>query len=189
MGDDQPSDAELLLAIGVRDHAAFAVFYSRHQLRAFYLARRILDDQETAAEIVQEVFLQIWQRATMFDPARGAAQTWLLASVHHAAISRTRGRWGRERHAIALDEHLWLRAPGDPAADAEAAERASWLHAGLATLPTAQREAIELHYFGGLTCVELAAQTATGTNTVKGRLRRAREQLRVTLAPLAVRPE
>ena len=133
--DDQPSDAQLLLAIARDDQAAFAALYDRHSVHAFHLARKILRDHEAAEEIVQEVFLRVWQRAGTFDPARGAARAWLLSSIHHAAISRTRGHRARERGVVALDERLRLRAADDPATGAEAAELAGRVRAGLAALP------------------------------------------------------
>ena len=183
--DGTASDADLLAAITDGDQAAFAALYDRHHRFAFQLARKLLDDREAAEDVVQEVFLGVWQRAATFNPARGAAKTWLLSSVHHAAISRTRGRWAHDRRAVALDDGLRLRAADDPHAAVEAAERAVGVRVGLATLPAPQREAMELYYFADLSCAELAAQTATALGTVKGRLRLARAQLRATLDPLA----
>jgi len=179
--DEQPSDERLLRAIGDDDQTAFAALYDRHCLAAFHLARKLLADHEAAEEVVQEVFLNVWRRAATFDPARGAARTWLLSSVHHAAISRTRGRWAHERRAVGLDEHPLLAAPDDPAAAFEVAERDGRLRGALGTLPVSQRQAVELHYFAGLTCAELALHTATPLGTVKGRLRMARVSLRAIL--------
>ena len=179
------SDEALIAAIAIGDQAAFAALYDRQSALAFNLARRLLDNHEAAEEVVQDVFLRLWRGAATFDATRGTARNWLLASVHHAAISRMRGRWAHERRAVPLDDGLLLLAPDDPPAVAETAERASWLRAGLATLPTTQRETIELHYFAGLSCPELAAWTTASLSTVKGRLWLARAHLRATLGPLA----
>ncbi len=159
---DMASDEALLAAVADGDQAAFAALYDRHNLLACNLAHRLLGDREAAEEVVQDVFLRLWLGAATFDPARGAARNWLLSSVHHATISRTRGRWAHERRAVAVGVRV-----------------------GLATLPAPQREAVELYYFADLSCAELAAQTATALGTVKGRLRLARAHLRATLGPLA----
>ena len=182
---EPPSDVALLEAIAARDQAAFAALYDRHSLHAYHLARKLLGEREAAEDVVQEVFLRVWRRAATFDPARGAAVAWLLSSVHHAAISRTRGRWARERQALPLDERCALSAPDDPGAEVEAAERAGLVRAGLATLPAPQREAVELYYFEGLTCAELATRTAAAVGTAKGPLRLARAHLRAALTPVA----
>ena len=182
------SDEALLAAIAARDAAAFAAFYDRHNLLAYHLARKLLGgDREAAADVAQEVFLAVWRRAGTFDPARGAARTWLLSSVHHAAVGRTRGRWAHERRAAPLGPALGLAAPApdDPAAAAEAAERAALVRGALATLPAPQREALALHYGAGLTCDALAARTGVPPGTARGRLRLGRERLRLALAPLA----
>jgi len=183
---DMASDEALLAAVADGDQAAFAALYDRHNLLACNLAGRLLGDREAAEEVVQDVFLRLWRGAATFDPARGAARAWLLSSIHHAAISRTRGRWAHERRAVALNDRVLPPAPDDPASEVEAAERASGLRAGLATLPAAQREAVELYYFADLSGPALAARTATPLGTVKGRLRLARAQLRATLATMMV---
>ncbi len=176
------TDAHLLAAIAADEQEAFTIFYDRHHRLAYHLAHRLLGDHEAAEEVVQEVFLAVWRRAGSFDPARGVARAWLFTSVRHAAVSRTRGRWAHERRAVPLDTQRLLATTHDPASLAEAGERRALIRAGLATLPDAQREAVLLTYFEGLTGSQLAAQTAVALGTAKRRLQLGRARLRDALA-------
>ena len=182
---DSPTDTALLAAIAAGAEDAFVTFYERHRAQAYHVAHRHLGHHEAAEEVVQEVFLAVWRRAGSFDPARGAAGAWLLTSVRHAAVSRMRGRWAHERRAVPLDTQRLLATTNDPATLAEAGERRALIRAGLATLPAAQREAVLLTYFEGLTGTQLAAQTAVALGTAKRRLQLGRARLRTALATAA----
>lgn len=182
---DQCTDTALLAAIAAGAEDAFAAFYDRHHAQAYHVAYRLLTDHEAAEEVLQEVFFAVWRRAGSFNPSRGVARAWLLTSVHHAAVSRMRGRWAHERRAVPLDNQRLLATTNDPAILAEAGERRALIRAGLATLPAAQREAVLLTYFEGLTGTELAAQTAVALGTAKRRLQLGRARLRTALATSA----
>jgi len=179
-----PDDAALLVAVAAGDHAAFAALYARYHTPLYRRAHRLLGDHEGAEDAVQAAFLNVWRRAASFDPARGAARSWLYASTRHAAVDAVRRRAVLARGVVSLDRTGALASADDPAAQAERRERRLAVWRGLGDLPAAQREALELAYFAELTCAEIAARLAVPVGTAKGRLRLAREKLRVALAPL-----
>ena len=178
-------DSALLAAIVARDGAAFGELYARYGVLAYAPGLPACwANMASPKDVVQEVFLSIWRRAATFDPTRGNVGAWLLTSVRHAAISRLRGKQGRARFDVPIERIAGLAAWDDPQAAVEAHELREGVRRGLATLPAAQREAIELAYFAGLTCEEIAARTAVALGTAKGRLRLARGRLRTILAPM-----
>ena len=179
-------DGALLLAIASRDQQAFATFHDRHNRFAFQIAYQILRDQGQAEDVVQEGFLRIWRGAGSFDPQRGCAQAWVRTVIQRSAINRLRGKMGRTRTELPLELSYAGRADAAPEALIEAGERRDTVMQSLATLPRPQREVVELAYFAGLTCREIAEQTATSPGTVKSRLRLGLQKLRETLAPAAL---
>ena len=173
-------DEALLALIARGDDDALADLYDRFGGVAYRLAYRILRDQVLAQDAVQEAFLGAWRTATSFDPARGKASTWLLTLVHRRAVDLVR-REDRRRGDV-LD-------PPTPAAvesvdeTAEIRERRRTVQAALAQLPSEQREALELAYYGGLTQSELAEHLGVPLGTVKSRMFIALTRLRELLDP------
>lgn len=179
-------DEALLLAVAARDQEAFAALYDRHGQLALRIAYDVLREYHGAEDAVQEGFLRIWRAAAGFDPQRGTARAWIRTVIHNGAISRLRGKAGRARLDLPLDSTHALTSDNDPHAIAEAHERRDLIHQILAALPLLQREAVELAYFTGLTCQEIATRTATPAGTVKSRLRLGMQKLRESLAQPAV---
>jgi len=173
-------DEALLALIARGDDDALADLYDRFGGVAYRLAYRILRDQVLAQDAVQEAFLGAWRTATSFDPARGKASTWLLTLVHRRAVDLVR-REDRRRGDL-LD-------PPPPAAvesvyeTAEIREQRRTVQAALAQLPSEQREALELAYYGGLTQSELAERLGVPLGTVKSRMYIALTRLRELLDP------
>ncbi len=154
-----------LVARGEED--ALAALYDRFGRTAYGLALRVVRDAELAEDVVQEAFLSLWRTAGRFVPERARAGTWLLTLVHRRAVDLVRREERRRAEPIES-------AP--EAADA-AAEEAPWLRlerervqAALASLPDAQREAIELAYYGGFTQAELADRLGQPLGTIKSRM-------------------
>ncbi len=183
-GVPDTDDAALLVAVAAGDHAAFAALYARYHAPLYRHAYRLLGEREAAEDAVQAAFLNVWRRAVGFDPARGAARAWLFASTRNAVTDALRRRAVHARGAVSLDRLTGLIVADDTPTLAERRERHRSIGRGLAALPAAQRESLELAYFGGLTCAEIAARTAVPIGTAKGRLRLGREKLRDVLAPL-----
>lgn len=182
-------DEDLMRLVRNGDAAAFDVIYERHGRMAYSLARRICGEQQAAEDVVQEVFLSAWRRASTYDPARASVRTWLLSIVHHRAIDALRrtGTADRRRAATPVEE-LELDAGVSVESEAIAGERAATVRHGLGELPPEQSRVIELAYFGGFTHTEIADMLGLPIGTVKGRMRLGLDKLRSRFEPLEVTP-
>ncbi|MDQ1694736.1 MAG: polymerase sigma-70 factor, subfamily [Frankiaceae bacterium] len=174
-------DAALLARVAEGDEAAIESIYERYGGACFALARRILNDTQLAEDVVQQVFLAMWQ-GSGYDSRRGAVSTWLLSVTHHKAVDAVR-REGTRRKRLAGEQALLEIAAAGPGPDDEvwAHLRAQRTRDALRVLPAEQREVVLLAYYGGYTQREIADLTGLPLGTVKSRtltaLRRLREQL------------
>jgi RNA polymerase sigma-70 factor (ECF subfamily) len=148
---------------------------------------RILRDAPEAEEVVQDVFVQIWNKASTFDVELGTPFHWAMSIARNRSIDRLRSR---QRRAQMLDQFQNVAAidapglpapPGNPLAEDELAA----VRAALDHLPDDQRRALEMAFFGGLTHTEIAQATGEPLGTVKARIRRAMLKLRDTLQAYA----
>ncbi len=174
------SDTTLVVAVARYRHDALAEVYRRHAGAVFGLARRLLSDTALAEEVVQEVFLRLWNAPDRFDAARGTLRSYLLAQTHGRAVDLLRSEGARRNR-----EDRDARATVDAGYDIER-EVADWATAGtvrraLDALPSAERHAIELAYFGGLTYREVAVRLGEPEGTVKSRIRSGLKRLRTEL--------
>jgi RNA polymerase sigma-70 factor (ECF subfamily) len=173
-------DAELLRAVARGDEAAFARVYDRYGAILLGLMLRILRSRPEAEDVLQEVFLQVWQQARSFDPARGRAFTWLATLARSRAIDRLRAVDSRERAAQRSAEDGQPPA-NEPRAWAEEeairAERAEAVRAALAELPEEQRQVLILAYLDGMSQTEIAAAKNQPLGTVKTRTRTGLKRL------------
>jgi RNA polymerase sigma-70 factor, ECF subfamily len=169
----------LVRRMAAGDREAFGAFYDRYASLVYPLIVRIVRDRSDAADVMQDVFWEAWQGATAYDPTRGTPEAWLITRARTRAIDRVRALRRRgETFVPPLDEGL-TAAPRDPGGDA--AERAgdrSLVRSALEGLPPAQREAIELAYYAGLTQTEIAERLKQPLGTVKTRIRLGLERLR-----------
>jgi RNA polymerase sigma-70 factor (ECF subfamily) len=170
---------EALLALIARgDDDALANLYDRLGGVAYRLAYRILRDEVLAQDAVQEAFLGAWRTAASFDPARGKASTWLLTLVHRRAVDLVRREDRRRAEPVDPPPSRNTEAVDETAAVREQRRR---VQAALAQLPTEQREALELAYYGGLSQSELAERLGVPLGTVKSRMFAALGRLRELL--------
>ncbi len=157
--------------------ALLSAIYDVHRRSAFGLAYQLLGDRELAEEAVQDVFLAVWRAGAKHDPEKGSQRTWVLAMVRRRSIDIHRMR--ARKPVSPMDEGaLEMQAATDLSVDAERSIDRAEVYLALETLPSSQREAIELAYFGGLSHTEIAATLHTPIGTIKGRIRLALDSLR-----------
>jgi RNA polymerase sigma-70 factor (ECF subfamily) len=175
--------AQLVRRIATRDLEAMSGFYDQIATPLFSVALRILNDAAEAEETVQDGFVQIWEKAPVFDPLLGSAFHWALSIVRHKAIDRLRARQRRAR----LTDQLQQTGAADPAPapapdlDALSADTAARVRGALGGLPHDQRQAIELAFFGGLTHPEISEALGEPLGTIKARIRRGLLKLRESM--------
>ena len=177
---DDIRDLEL---VGAGDPTAIASLYDRHSAAVFGLALRITKDGGFAEDVVQATFVGVWRHAARYDPARATARTWIMAIAHHRAVDVVR----RRRAAmLSLDAENGVaeRVLAAPDVWAEVSGRfdLAAVTQALSTLPEAQRQSLELAYFGGMTQSEIASTTGVPLGTVKGRVRLGLLRLRDLLS-------
>jgi len=176
------SDPELVDLVAAGDARALAVLYDRYSRAVFSFALRMLGDRATAEELVQEVYFRAWQQARKFSEGRGTFITWLLSITHNMAIDEIRRRNRRPQRADSADPVLMLTNVRDetPAVEDQAMMTAirEQVAVAMAALPEAQRSAIELAYFRGLTQREIADLQGEPLGTIKTRMRLAVRKLR-----------
>ena len=173
-------DAELVRAAARGDERAYASLYDRYSPILFGLLLRILHSRAEAEDVLQEVFLQVWQQARSFDQSRGRAFTWLVTLARSRAIDRLRSVESRERAARrSAEEGAPERAAAEEGADAaaERAEQAAVVQEALAQLPEEQRRTLLLAYLDGMSQSEIAAKTGQPLGTVKTRTRAGLKKL------------
>jgi RNA polymerase sigma-70 factor (ECF subfamily) len=177
------SDAALLVRLGAREPSALAALYDRHARFALGVAHRVLGDRAEAEEVVQDVFLQIWDGRVRFDERRGRFRSWLFVMARNRALDGLRRRASRP---LGEPPSLRLAARGDDAEQrAIDGEAARAVREALARLPVIQREAVELSFYRGLSHSEIARQTGEPLGTVKSRMSRAMAALREALGGAA----
>nr|WP_309069377.1 ECF RNA polymerase sigma factor SigK [Microbacterium sp.] len=171
----------LLQRIAGGDQGAFAELYDMLSPRVFGLILRVLVDRAQSEEVLQEVFLELWQSASRFAPNQGQGRSWILTIAHRRAVDRVRAsqastdrdtRIGIRDASVAFDgvaEEIELRLDAQQVVGA------------LRGLPHAQREAIVLAYYGGYSQSEVAALVGAPLGTIKTRMRDGLSRLRTEL--------
>jgi len=174
------SDGALAVAIGRFQQDALAEAYRRHAGAVFGLARRLLTDHARAEEIVQEVFVRLWNEPDRFDPERGTMRSFLLANAHGRAVDLIRSEASRRRREE-REAAETADAGYDIAREVWDLALAGHVRDAMETLQEGERSAIELAYFGGLTYREAAEQLGEAEGTVKSRIRSGLKKLRAEL--------
>jgi len=177
------ADIRLLERVAARDQAALAELYDRHCRLLFTLILRILKDRGDAEDVLQEVFVRVWDRADGYDPALGAPAAWLARISRNRAIDRLRARAVRADLSVATsDPPAPDQAPsGDPEGLAVTSEQRRAIASALAALPENQRALIESAFFEGYTQSELAERFDLPLGTVKTRIRTGMQTLKRAL--------
>jgi RNA polymerase sigma-70 factor, ECF subfamily len=181
----QASDASLVVAIGRWRQDALAEAYRRHAGSVFALARRLLVDQALAEEVVQEVFLRIWDHPDKFDPDRGSLRSYLLAQCHGRSVDLIRAEQARRNREM-KDHRQQAEAGYDLEHEVWDLAVAEHVREALVDLPVEERRVIELAYFGGRTYREVAVMLELPEGTVKSRIRTGLQRMRRVLADAGV---
>jgi RNA polymerase sigma-70 factor (ECF subfamily) len=174
----------LIRRMATGDREALGAFYDAYASLAFGLVRRVLGDPDEAAEVVQDVFWELWKAAPLYDPARGTPEAWITVRARSRAIDRLRTTRRRDEM---LGQPLSEATTANPesAADSPVArlEERELVRGALRELPDNQRTVIELAYLRGLTQSEISTRLAQPLGTVKTRMRLGMERLREILGP------
>ena len=174
------ADAELLARVASGDRDAFAALYDRFSKPLFSFALRIVGNPADAEDVLQEVFVQLWEKAGQFDPSQGKPFTWSVTMTRNKAIDRLRSSQRRSR----LVEEATLADPAMDVAETGkviGTDEATRIRTAVNTLPADQRQAIEMAFFGGLTHHQIAEKISEPLGTIKARIRRGMLKLRDTL--------
>src|ERR1700710_262146 len=173
-----PTPEELLKRTAMGDERAFELLYDAFAGRVFGLARRIVRNPSQAEEVAQEVFLEIWRRASRFDAAKGSATSWVMTMTHARSVDRVRSAQAstdRELKVAYASHEVEI----DTVVDAvESAFERKAVQKCLTTLTDLQRESITLAYYSGYTYREVAELLTTPLPTIKTRLRDGMIRLR-----------
>lgn len=179
-------DPKLLARVVKGDHQAFGQLYDQSSSLLYSMALRILGNREEAAELLQEVYLEVWRKVARYDVGRGTPIAWLITLTRSRAIDRLRARSSRAHHRVSesldgpLASQIADNNPGPAEAHADH-ELRSLVGEALATLPQAQQQAIELAYYEGLSHMEIAARLNQPLGTVKTRIKLGMSKLRESL--------
>ena len=171
---DDDEDAALVMAMANGDREALATLYERHGGILLGLALRIVRERREAEDLLHDVFLEAWRSAKDFDPKRGRVRTWLAIRMRSRALDHQKSaRVARNAGEVGLE-----LVPDDAARVTPDHAR---VRAALGGLAPEQRRVLELAYFEGLSCSEIAARIAIPVGTVKSRLAAAPTRLRDSL--------
>lgn len=176
---DDAGERALLRRVGARDRAAMREFYLLYHRRLARFLMRIDRRYGLVEEIVNDTMLAVWQQAGSFR-GESRVSTWVMGIAWRQGLKSIRTATRAERHSSGVPDFGAEELP-----PAEVSERREWLGKALALLSVEQRATLELTYYGGYSCEEIAGIMECPTNTVKTRMYYAREKLRGVLPQLA----
>lgn len=185
--DSLEKDINLLKRISTGDRVAFAELYDRLSNVLFAAAYRVLNQREAAEDVLQEVFLQIWQKAPLYQPALGKPLTWALTLTRNKSIDRLRSLQRRDRLQNELEEATPESAERDERNSFDAlasSEDVKLVRQGLSQLAPDQRLVLELAFFHFMSQSEIAEKLQEPLGTIKARIRRAMAKLRTIVDEL-----
>ncbi|MGE3192793.1 MAG: sigma-70 family RNA polymerase sigma factor [Microbacteriaceae bacterium] len=175
---------DLLTRVAQGDRAAFAELYDRTAPRVFGLVKRLLRDHSQSEEVTQEIFLEIWQNATRYEPGKGGAIAWMLTMTHRRAVDRIRASQASRDRDVRVGIRDYAPEFDSVAENVEVQIESERVKEAMTRLTELQRQAVTLAYFGGFSHSEVSAMLKVPIGTVKTRLRdgmiRLRDELGVT---------
>ena len=172
------TEAELLLGLQAHDEQAFSFLYDRYSKALFSIIWQVVPQQELAEDILQEVFVKIWQNISSYDETKGRLYTWMLNIARNQAIDRTRSKdFNNRSKTTELSENVYNNSQA-----AETKVDDVGLQKTLSNLPAESRKLLDLAYYQGYTQEEIAKMLNIPLGTVKTRLRATIIQLRKILS-------
>jgi RNA polymerase sigma-70 factor (ECF subfamily) len=184
--DDRSVELDLLARVAKRERAAFEQLYDRYANILYATAMKFLKEDADAQDVVQDVFIQIWDKAKLYDPSKGKPLTWALTLTRNRSIDRIRSIQRRTRlrddfeKETVVDESAGVR---EALSGVDASEKSQILRDAVARLSPEQRKVVELAFFGGFTQSEIAERLGEPLGTVKARARRGLMKLKEILGP------
>jgi len=174
-------EARLMRSIGCGDKRAFEELYDRFSGILFSTAFRVVSSPEAAEDVLQEVFLQIWEKAPLYNDARGKPLTWAVTLTRNKAIDRLRSmqRRGKLHDDLKHESHAAEQYDDrDSFSAVDGAEKGVLVREALRKISDEQRAALEMAFFRGMTQLEIAEELQEPLGTVKARIRRGMLRLR-----------
>jgi RNA polymerase sigma-70 factor, ECF subfamily len=185
-GKELATEIELLKRIGQGDSASFEMLYDRLSGVLFSTAYRVLNNQVAAEDVLQDVFVQIWEKAARYDPTLGKPLTWAVTLTRNKAIDRLRSTQRRNRlqDSVQRESEIFEQFDDRNSFDAVASSELGMLVRGaLEKLSSDQRQVIELAFFSSMTQSEIAERLDQPLGTIKARIRRGMMKLREVIGP------
>lgn len=171
-------DQELIRRVRDRDKTAFAALYDRHSPPVLGLATRMLRESAAAEDALQDTFLTLWNKTTLYDERRGALLSWLFAVCRNICLDRLKR--ATTKHEIPVSGHLLNNASQwDYQTDTLSYNEVhTMVEAAMAKLKKEERFVIELAFFSGQSHTEIARETGMPLGSVKSLIAAALKKLR-----------
>ena len=176
-------DLKLLLRVKDRDQAALSELYDRYSPLVYTLALNVVKATDEAEDLLQEIFLQIWNKASMFAADKGSVYTWIVTIARRKAIDRLRSKdlvnkgqsLDDDTNIIAIPDAAYM---ANPLHAAISSEYETLMRESLAQLSAEQRTVIELSYYEGYTQEQISKRLNAPLGTIKTRMRQGLIKLR-----------
>jgi RNA polymerase sigma-70 factor, ECF subfamily len=182
------SDEDLLLQVGNGNKDALSILFQRHARAVHNVARRILKDHSEAEDLLQELFLFIFQKAKTFDAKKSSATSWIIQMAYHRAIDRRRYLGFRQHYNVQEYDETRLAGSQGQRLIEELAGKAL-LEKLRSELSTDQMQTLELHFFEGYSFHEIAEKTGQTFGNVRNHYYRGLERLRCHIFPGKTNPK
>jgi RNA polymerase sigma-70 factor, ECF subfamily len=184
--DNSERDTALLRRVALKDTAAFAELHRYYTPLLIYTVNRVLDDYEDTRDIVQDVFVTLWQKAHLYEPSKGKPTTWLTTLARNRAIDLVRARQRRShlRDRFEAERNVVSDDVDTNSADKALllSERAAQVRKAMNRLSPSQKDAIEKAFLGGQARKTMASASGEPVGTIKARVRRGLKAMNAMLA-------
>lgn len=179
-------DLRLLLRVKERDQTAFSELYDRYSALVYTMVLRVVKATDEAEDLLQEIFMQIWNKSSLFAQEKGSVYTWIVTIARRKAIDRLRSKDIINKGQSLDDANNFIAIPdvaysANPLHATISSEYETMMRSGLAELSVEQRTVIELSYYEGYTQEQISKRLNVPLGTVKTRMRQGLMKLRDTL--------